>query len=757
MPVKPCILLVDDDLGSSATARGRRLAAIVSELASRGALVVPAQSYDDGRANVVSNAGLHAVLIDWTLGGADGATAVDLLRVIRERNDRVPIFLIANRAMASSLSAETARMADEFIWLLEDTAPFIAGRVLAAADRYLDGLLPPFAKALFSYDREREYSWAAPGHQGGVAFTKSPVGRLFFDFYGEALFRTDLGIERSSLGSLLDHTGPIAESERYAARVFGAHRSYAGLNGSSGANRAVLSACLGDGEIALIDRNCHKSISQGIAVTGAIPVYLRPTRNRFGIIGPIASDGLVPAAIDAAIAAHPLASSAASSRPGYAVITNCTYDGMCIDAEAAQARLGERADRIHFDEAWYAYARFHPLYAGRHAMHGDPAGHAADGPTVFATQSTHKLLAALSQAAFIHIRDGRRAIPHERFNEAYCLQATTSPLYPLLAANDVAAAMMDGPGGFALVHDAVREAVACRQAVARLHAELAGQGEWFFEPWNAREVSVPGHSQRIPFREAPAELLANSPECWVLEPGAPWHGFGNVAAGWCLLDPTKFGIVCPGMGDDGELAATGVPADLVTAYLTRRGIVPSRTTDHMVLFLFTIGVTKGKWGTLVHALLDFKRDFDANAPLEDVLPDLVAAAPVRYAGMGLADLAREMFAHLRESRQGFWQARACAELPRPVRTPRQAFQGLMAGRAELTPLSALAGRVSAVGVIPYPPGIPLVMPGEEFGPADGPWLSYLRALQAWAARFPGFGKEVEGATLRDGEYWIEVG
>ena len=142
MPVKPCILLVDDDLGSSATARGRRLAAIVSELASRGALVVPAQSYDDGRANVVSNAGLHAVLIDWTLGGADGATAVDLLRVIRERNDRVPIFLIANRAMASSLSAETARMADEFIWLLEDTAPFIAGRVLAAADRYLDGLLP---------------------------------------------------------------------------------------------------------------------------------------------------------------------------------------------------------------------------------------------------------------------------------------------------------------------------------------------------------------------------------------------------------------------------------------------------------------------------------------------------------------------------------------------------------------------------------------------------------------------------------------
>ena len=126
------------------------------------------------------------------------------------------------------------------------------------------GLLPPFAAALARYDREREYSWAAPGHQGGVAFLKSPVGRVFFDFYGENLFRTDMGIERAALGSLLGHTGPIGESERYAARVFGAHRSYSVLNGTSGSNRAIMSACVGDDEIALCDRNCHKSIEQGL-------------------------------------------------------------------------------------------------------------------------------------------------------------------------------------------------------------------------------------------------------------------------------------------------------------------------------------------------------------------------------------------------------------------------------------------------------------------------------------------------------------
>ena len=153
--------------------------------------------------------------------------------------------------------------------------------------------------ALARYDREREYSWAAPGHQGGVAFLKSPVGRVFFDYYGENLFRTDMGIERGALGSLLSHTGPVGESERNAARIFGAHRSYSVLNGTSGSNRAIMSACVGDAEIALCDRNCHKSIEQGLILSGGIPVFLMPTRNRYGIIGPIPPQEFEPAAIGA--------------------------------------------------------------------------------------------------------------------------------------------------------------------------------------------------------------------------------------------------------------------------------------------------------------------------------------------------------------------------------------------------------------------------------------------------------------------------
>jgi arginine decarboxylase len=750
------VLMVDDELAKPTTAGGRAVRALADELGARGIEVVEAYSCDDGQATVSSDSAIHCVFLNWTLGDNDKRShdqATELLRAIRARNATVPVYLMADRR-TTDVTVEVATLADEFIWLLEDTATFVGGRAAASIERYLEGLLPPYAAALARYDREREYSWAAPGHQGGVAFLKSPVGRVFFDFYGENLFRTDMGIERGALGSLLGHSGPVGESERYAARVFGAHRSYSVLNGTSGSNRAIMSACVGDAEIALCDRNCHKSIEQGLVLTGGIAVFLTPTRNRYGIIGPILPERLEPEAIKKAIAANPLAKNAASKRPVYAVVTNCTYDGMCYNAAEAEARLAKSVDRIHFDEAWYGYARFNPMYRDRYAMRGDPGDHPQHGPTVFATHSTHKLLAALSQTSYIHIRDGKGAIDHGRFNEAYCAQASTSPLYALIASNDVAAAMMDGPAGKALTQEVIDEAIACRLAVARVRQEFLAKKDWFFAPWNAEEVRDPKTGKRIPFHQASAELLATDPGCWVLRSGESWHGFENIPDNWCMLDPIKFGIVCPGMKADGKLDERGLPADIVTAYLARHGIVPSRTTDHMVLFLFSVGITKGKWGTLLNTLLDFKNDYDRNAPLTQVLPNVVAAAPDRYAGMGLKDLGDQMWAHMKRSRQGHWQAQAYASLPTPEMTPRRAFQQLMAGNAEKVALDDMAGRVVAVGVIPYPPGIPIVMPGENVGEEDGPWLTYLRILQEYGHRFPGFAKEVEGTEERDGVYHI---
>ena len=238
----PRALIVDDELARLETSLGRATEGLARALEQRDVDVVRALSYEDGRSIVSTDASLQAVLLDWNLGHDDAgshAQATALLHKLRERHAGVPVFLLADRQGATrSITIEVAEMVDEFVWLLEDTADFVAGRVLAAIDRYRATILPPYARALAAYARLREHSWSAPGHQGGIAFTKLPAGRAFFDFYGENLFRTDMGIERGQLGSLLDHTGPIAASERYAARVFGAHRSYSVTNGTSGSNRS---------------------------------------------------------------------------------------------------------------------------------------------------------------------------------------------------------------------------------------------------------------------------------------------------------------------------------------------------------------------------------------------------------------------------------------------------------------------------------------------------------------------------------------
>jgi arginine decarboxylase len=759
------VLVVDDSLLRPDTAHGRAINGLVEEFARRGVAVITSVSFEDGDAVVTSDAGLGAVLVDWDLDANDPAShqaAARMLRIIRDRNLGLPIFLIAKRSTEQSITIDAMEQADELVWLLQDTAAFIAGRVLAAMDRYIAGLVPPFFRALLDYNREQEYAWAVPGHQGGVGFLKTPVGRIFHDFYGENLFRTDMGIERTALGSLLDHTGPVAASEAYAARVFGAHRSYTGIVGTSGSNRTVMSGVLSSGDIAVIDRNCHKSVMQGLQLTGAIPVYMIPSRNRYGIIGPIHPDQMKPAVIAAKIAASPLIPSppdqtgdgdlAPGAPSAYTVVTNCTYDGMCYDAARVQELLELSSDVVHFDEAWYGYARFHPLYRDRYAMRGDPARHPADGPTVFSTQSSHKLLAALSQASFIHLREGRRKVPPGAFNEAYMMHSTTSPLYPIIASNDVTTSMMDGPGGRVLVQETIDEAVAFRQALARAHRQFAEGGDWFFAPWNAPAVTEPATGKRLAFADAPPELLGSDPRCWVLRPEDSWHGFAALDDGWCMLDPTKAGILAPGVGDDGELGATGVPAALVTAYLGRHGIVPSRTTDHIVLCLFSVGITRGKWGTLINALLAFKRDWDANAPLSAVLPDLLAAAPRRYAGLGLRDVGDQMWSHMGEERPGQALQAAFAELPVPRITPRAAYERLVRGEVELVPFGQMAGRTLAVGLQPYPPGIPILLPGEDAGAADGPFLSYLRLLEAWDAAFPQFEHDVEGAERVDGRY-----
>ncbi len=748
-------LVVDDELALQ-TAEGRAARALIQELKERNIEVIEATSAEDGTSAITADTAIHAVLVDWTLGNDKGHTrARALLEFVRSRNEKIPIFLMAERGEASAIPVDVMEMVDEYIWTLEDTAAFVGGRVAAAIRRYVEIMLPPLAAALMKFSQEYEYSWHTPGHTGGTAFLKSPVGRVFFDYFGENMLRSDLSISVGSLGSLLDHTGPIGEHEKYAARVFGAHRTYSVTNGTSMSNRVIFMAAVARDQIALCDRNCHKSIEHSLVMTGAIPTYLVPLRNRYGIIGPIPPERISKEAIKSAIKDNPLVTRGISTRAVHSIITNSTYDGLCYNARRVEELLDPSVDRIHFDEAWYAYARFNPLYRDRHAMHGDPKDH--KGPTIFATHSTHKLLAALSQASFLHIRDGRSPIPHARFNESYMLHASTSPLYPIIVSNDITAAMMDGPGGPTLTNESIQEAVSFRQTIGRVNREFARKKEWFFKTWNPDTVSIGGRKSRrkVRFEDAPPDVLATDPDCWVLHPKETWHGFGDLEDDYCMLDPIKVSIVTPGVSDKGGLDKRGIPASLVTAYLHYRGVEVEKTTDFTILFLFSMGITKGKWGTLLNALLDFKRDYDTNAPLAQVLPHLTSNYAQIYGEMGLRDLADRMFSQLRDSRQTHWLAEAFSTLPKPVLTPNAAFQYLVRDEIEHVPLDELADRILATSVVPYPPGIPMLMPGESTGPDDGPYLGYLRALSEWDKRFPGFGHDTHGVENRDGIYYVQ--
>jgi arginine decarboxylase len=727
---------------------GETLRRIVTELSALGHEIVRASTAIDANALVTSDPSFGCLVVDWNLDHDSGERPAEALldRACRH-NVAVPVFLMVDRENLDEIPLHVEEMVQEYVLVLEDTPSFVAGRIDYAWRRHTENLLPPFFAGLVAFTGSHEYSWHTPGHAGGIAFRKSQVGKAFYDFYGETLFRTDLSVSVAELGSLLDHSGVVAQAEKNAARVFGADATYFVLNGTSTSNQIVAHACVVAGDVVLADRNCHKSVNYALTVTDAIPVYLMPSRNGYGIIGPIPANRLSPQAIADAVAANPLARSAAEKAPVYAVVTNSTYDGLCYRADRVIELLGQSVPRVHFDEAWFAYARFHPLYENRYAMH-DRAPGPAD-PTIFATQSTHKLLAAFSQGSMIHIRPSDRApIEPSRFNEAYMMHGSTSPFYPMIACLDVASAMMDGPGGLGLVEEAIREAVQFRKRIVTLGRELAkcpdGGAPWFFGVWQPDEVRDPHSDTVSSFADTPNNLLETEPSCWSLEAGQSWHSFGELDSGYCMLDPTKVTLSTPGIDAAGHLAQTGIPAPVVASYLDNHRVEVEKTGDYSLLVLFSIGTTRGKWGTLLEGLLGFKRAYDSGQSIAEAIPDLASTYPGRYGATTVRELCDEMHCEIRDHGTIELLDRAFGELPVPATNPSEAYRRLVRGRTERVPVSRMANRVSAVMVVPYPPGIPILMPGENAGVLEGPVLSYLLALEAFDAKFPGFAHDIHG-------------
>ncbi|RTG70150.1 lysine decarboxylase CadA, partial [Serratia marcescens] len=182
---------------------------------------------------IENNARLCGVIFDWDKYN------LELCEEISQLNEYMPLYAFANTYSTLDVSLNDLRMQVRFFEYALGAATDIAAKIKQNTDEYIDTILPPLTKALFKYVREGKYTFCTPGHMGGTAFQKSPVGSLFYDFFGPNTMKSDISISVSELGSLLDHSGPHKEAEEYISRVFNAERSYMVTNGTSTANKIV--------------------------------------------------------------------------------------------------------------------------------------------------------------------------------------------------------------------------------------------------------------------------------------------------------------------------------------------------------------------------------------------------------------------------------------------------------------------------------------------------------------------------------------
>ncbi|MEW6676419.1 MAG: arginine/lysine/ornithine decarboxylase [Pseudomonadota bacterium] len=722
------VIIIDEDFRSE-NASGLGIRALAKALEDERMEVLGVTSYGDLSSFAQQQSRASAFILsvdDEEFAGDEADATIAELRAfveeIRFRNRDIPIFLYGETRTSRHIPNDVLRELHGFIHMYEDTPEFIARNIKREVNAYLDSLPPPFFRALTHYAADGSYSWHCPGHSGGVAFLKSPVGQMFHQFFGENMLRADVCNAVEELGQLLDHTGPVAASERNAARIFNCDHLYFVTNGTSTSNKIVWHAAVAPGDVVVVDRNCHKSVLHAIIMTGAIPVFLMPTRNHYGIIGPIPKAEFEWANIQKKIAAHPFIKDKAI-KPRVLTITQSTYDGILYNVEEIKAELDGRIDTLHFDEAWLPHAAFHDFYGDYHAI-------GADRPRcmdsmVFSTQSTHKLLAGLSQASQILVQDAQQTrLDRDVFNEAFLMHTSTSPQYAIIASCDVAAAMMEAPGGTALVEESIAEALDFRRAMRKVGTELGL--DWWFKVWGPADLSEEGIEER---------------EAWMLKAGEGWHGFGDVAPGFNLLDPIKATIITPGLNMEGDFAEDiGIPAAIVTKYLAEHGVIVEKTGLYSFFIMFTIGITKGRWNTMVTELQQFKDDYDGNQPLWRVMPEFVAKHP-RYERVGLKDLCDQIHAIYKANDVARLTTEMYLSEMAPAMRPADAFAKMAHKEIERVEIDHLEGRITSILLTPYPPGIPLLIPGERF---NATIVRYLRFTREFNERFPGFETDVHG-------------
>ncbi len=569
----------------------------------------------------------------------------------------------------------------------------------------------PFFSALKEYSKKPTGVFHAMPISRGNSVFKSRWIQDFGDFYGKNMFLAETSATTGGLDSLLQPTGPLKKAQEMARDSYGSKQTFFVTNGTSTANKIVMQALVSPGDVVLIDRDCHKSHHYGIVLAGAYPVYLDSYPiEKYSMYGAVPLEQIKEKLLM-------LKAAGRLSKVKMLLLTNCTFDGLVYNVERVmQEIMAIKPDMVFlWDEAWFAFAGFTYTYKQRTGMFAarklagkfksqeykkqyqahikalkpDEISTMPDPDKVrvrvYSTQSTHKTLSSFRQGSMIHIWDEDfRRKSQITFLEAYMTHTSTSPNYQMLASLDVGRRQVQFEG-FELVEKSIELAMVFRAKVVNT-------------PQLSKYFDVLTVSDFIPddFRETGLSEYYDSETGWN-RMEKPWEKDEFV------LDPTKITL---------HIGRTGVDGDTFkNKYLMDKfNIQINKTSRNTVLFMTNIGTTRGSVTYLINALLKIADELDEEFESLNKRERQIREERIHSLTQEVPPLPD--FSRFHQSFQAVPGV--------PGGNLREAFfMTYNEENYEYLPLTGClpamkAGRelVASSFIIPYPPGFPVLVPGQ---------------------------------------------
>lgn len=650
-----------------------------------------------------------------------GEFSLALARAIKLIRPELDIFLLSDQAVEKVAGAVSADCVRRVFYQVEEPLELHLSILDAIQERFNT----PYFDNLQKYAQRPIGTFHALPVARGKSIFKSNWIRDMGNFYGTNLFLAESSATTGGLDSLLEPTGNIKLAQEKAARAFGADHVFFVTNGTSTSNKIVEQALLAPGDIMIVDRNCHKSHHYGAVLSGAFPLYVEAyPLTQYSMYGAVPLRTIKKALMD-------LKAEGKLDRARMLVLTNCTFDGQIYNTERVMEEcLAIKPDLIFlWDEAWFGFARWSPFYRRRTAMGAasileqkfkdpeygkkyeeqqkkigpeldpkDPAlldAHLLADPgkvrlRVYQTNSTHKSMSCLRQGSMVLVKDQDYHTVEEQFHEAVFTHASTSPNLQIIATIDVARRQMELEG-YELVNRAIQLALDLRREVNS-------------HPLISKYFRILGADEMIPSEFRKTGFLD------YLAPGTNWSvAVRALRNDEFALDVTRLTLVCGSAGFDGTQFKNMLAADY--------DIQLNKTSRNSVLLQTNINNTRSDIAQLIKVLVEISQAIEkklveggssaekalaarVKSLMEDVpdLPDFsrfhdsFRENPLSLTGEG--DVRSAFFGAYRDSQ--------CEHL--------KLFSSEIDKRLKDGP-----ELVSANFVIPYPPGFPIMVPGQVIG------------------------------------------